>query len=159
MLGRILFVLQLVELLKGPGGLDALGRLPAGQGVREIDADTLAGLQGEGRPLGLQHQPQLQVRHHKGRGHDFKAEHTVHGRLFQVGRHQRVAALVAQRGRNAVQHFDQVRTRATTRVQNDDVGISQPVGQVQFLAQDLVHPRDLIFNDFGWSIPDAQGLA
>ena len=38
-------------------------------------------------------------------------------------------------------------------------GIGQPVGQVQFLAQDPIHAGDLILDDFRRGVPHAQRLA
>ena len=96
---------------------------------------------------------------HEGRRHDLEAEHAVHRRLLQVRRHQRVAALVAQGSGDAVQHLDQVRARAATRVQHDYVGVGQAVGQIQLVAQDLIHAGDLVLDDLRRGVPDAEGLA
>ena len=44
-----------------------------------------------------------------------------------------------------MQHLDQIRPGAATRVEHDDVGVGQPIGQVQLVPQDLIDSGDLVF--------------
>ncbi len=68
---RSCFQLREDELLLG-----AFGRLPAGQGIGQIDAERVLGrgLFGQGRAQVLQVEAQLQVGHHERRGQNLKAE-------------------------------------------------------------------------------------
>ena len=111
-----------------------LGSVGGSQPVRalvRIDAGALLAVLGEGRAEAVERQADLQVADDKRRRQDLKAEDAAHGRLLQVVGDERVAALVAQRLGDLVEHLDQVGAGAAAGVEHHDARVGQAVGDVE----------------------------
>ncbi len=138
-------------------------RLPAGQRVGQIHAQPfrLAGgrVQLQRRAPLVQQQAELQMRHHIRRRQQLEAEYPVQRRLFQLGAGQAAQTLLVQSRLDVAQHFGQIRAGAATGIENEDLRIGQPVGDVEFLAQHRIHPRHHVAHDFRWRVPHPQLLA
>ena len=99
------------------------------------------------------------MRHHEGRGQNLETEDALDGRFLQILREQGVAALLAQRLGDPVEHRNQIRAGAATRVQHIDVGVGEAIGQRQFLAENAVHALHHVVHNLGGGVPDAEVLA
>lgn len=134
-------------------------RVPAGEGVGEVDAGALVCACIEGRAEAVQQQAHLQVRHHEGRGQDLEAEDAAQRRLLDVVRRQRVLTALMDRPGDAAQHFHGVRGRAGAGIEHVDIRVGQPVGPAKLLAQGFIHALDHVARYLGWRVPHAQLLA
>jgi len=142
--------------------LRLLGRFPAGQGVGEVDPDPLVPgfrVVFQRAFQAMQEQAELQVGDHEGGGQQFEAEDAGHGGALEVVPGEGAAALAFQTPGDGVEDFQQVGAGAATGVQHHHAGVGQAIGDAQFLAQGLVHPRDLVAHDFARGVPDAELLA
>ena len=71
----------------------------------------------------------------------------------------RFAFFLDERLHDPAEHLDEVGAGAAAGVEDEHAGVGQAVGNVEFLAQDGVHAGDLVLDDFGRGVPDAELLA
>ena len=138
--------------------LGAGGRLPAGEGVGEVDAGALVGRRSEsGAPSSCSSMPNLQVRHHERRGQDLEAEDAVHGSLLDlVGARARRRPCACSVSAMLSQHLHQVGAGAAAGIEHDHARVGQAVGDAQLLAQHGVHAGHHVLHDLRRRVPDAR---
>ena len=101
----------------------------------------------------------MHVRYDERRGEDFKPEDALLGRLLEVRGDKGVAALLAERFADAAQDLDEVGAGAAAGIKDDDARVGEAVGDVEFFAEDRIDAGDLVLDDLGRGVPDAQVFA
>ena len=106
-----------------------------------------------------EHEPELEVCDHERGGEYLEPEDALDGGLFEALGHQGIAAFFVQGVVNAAQGFDEIGAGAATGVEDHHVVVGQPVGDLEFVAQDAIDAFDLVRHDLGGRIPDAEFFA
>ena len=136
-------------------------RLPSRQRIGQEHLRSLpsALVLGEWRVQPLHRNPDLKMRDHEGRGHDFEAEHALYCRLFHPSADERPESLAFEIRSDAAQDFRQIGPGAAARVEDVDVLRCESICDAEVVLQCLVHPRDHVANDLARCVPDAKLLA
>src|SRR4051812_44130204 len=97
--------------------------------------------------------------HDEWRGQKFETEDTLLRSFLYVSGVDRFSfATGGKRFANFLQHLDEIRTGAATRIEHEHAWVGEAIGNIQFLTQRGVHAGDLILYNFRWRVPDAQFL-
>ena len=60
---------------------------------------------------------------------------------------------------NSLKNLDQIRARATARIEDIDALVGQSIYEFEFFSKYLIYASDHVLHDFGWGIPHPQLFA
>ncbi len=95
---------------------------------------------------------------HERRRHDLEAEDALRGGLLDASAGECPQSSALQIRGYPPQHLGEIGARSTAGIEDVDVVRRQAVGNVQVVAERLVHPSDHVLHNFRRRVPDAQLL-
>ncbi|CUS46509.1 hypothetical protein MGWOODY_Smn424 [hydrothermal vent metagenome] len=158
-LGLALHLLRGVELLAHLGKIefDVAMLVPARKRVRQIDGKAPVGIRF--RAELLQQQIELQLGDREGRGQNLEADDAVLKRPCQFQSDGGGVAFRYQFFGNAAGDLEKIGAGPAAGIEHDHTGIGQASCAAEFGLQQIVDAPDLIADNLGRRVPDAEILA
>ncbi len=133
-------------------------RFPACKGIGQKDARPFRSVLCQWSVEVLHRQAHLQMGNDERCRHDLEAEDALRGGLLDPGASERSKSSSLEILRDAPQHLREIGPGSAARIEDVDVLRRQAVGNVQIVAERLVHPRNHVLHHLGRRVPDAQLL-